>query len=103
MYPGEALFRSQAFRSVAGTAPVVPVGDSKPLTHVAKQNVWSMYTRSQQLYSSCLAVRYDNAMADSDKVDYAAWAWSEMDAIERMLNSHTCDVEDMVCESKVSI
>ena len=65
---------------------------------IAKQSVWSLYARSQLLFSSCLAMRYDSSINDMDKADFAVQAWVETEAIEAALNTHTCGIEKATSE-----
>ena len=55
--------------------------------------MWSLHASSQLLYSSCLAVRYDDHITDVNKGHFAARVWIESDEIEAALNIHTCGVE----------
>ena len=59
----------------------------------AKDTVWALYNRVMLLWHSCLRMRVNPTLAYSEKAQFAMAAWHELDAIERALNAHTCDLE----------
>lgn len=56
----------------------------------SKDSVWALYMRTLLLWHSSLRMRCDLNFSDSDRAQYAMSAWLEIDAIEVMLDRHTC-------------
>ncbi|KAI0671648.1 hypothetical protein C8Q78DRAFT_1078442 [Trametes maxima] len=54
---------------------------------------WALYMRTLLLWHSCLRMRCDLSLNDTDRAQYAMSAWLEIDRIEALLNRHTCAVE----------
>jgi hypothetical protein len=59
----------------------------------AKHTVWALYSRCYMLYTSCFTVHHDESISEYDKGQFALQAWLECERMERMLNTHTCDIE----------
>ena len=49
--------------------------------------------RAMLLWNSCIRLRTDTSLADTDKAQFALAAWTEIDAIEEALERHTCGIE----------
>ncbi|KAI0657039.1 hypothetical protein C8Q70DRAFT_1007912 [Cubamyces menziesii] len=64
-----------------------------PSIAASKHSVWALYMRTLLLWHSCLRMRCDMSMSDADRAQYAMNAWLEIDAIEAMLDQHSCTVE----------
>ncbi len=45
------------------------------------------------LWNSCIRVRTDNSVPETDKAQFALSAWTEIDVIEDALGRHTCGIE----------
>lgn len=56
----------------------------------SKDSVWALYMRTLLLWHSSLRMRCDPNFSDADRAQYAMSAWLEIDAIESMLDRHTC-------------
>jgi hypothetical protein len=59
----------------------------------AKHSIWALHARCHMLYTSCLSVHHDGSISEYDKGQFAVQAWLESERIEKMLNTHTCDLE----------
>ncbi|KAI0642505.1 hypothetical protein C8Q79DRAFT_916852 [Trametes meyenii] len=59
----------------------------------SKDSIWALYMRTLLLWHSCLRMRCDLSLNDTDRAQYAMSAWLEIDRIEALLNRHTCAVE----------
>ncbi len=68
-----------------GDPPAVPPPD--------KASVWALYTRAMLMWNSCIRMRADGSLPDSEKAAFAVAAWREIDAIEDALQRHTCGIE----------
>ena len=78
LFPGESLTR------VDGSPDTPPP---------SKDSVWALYMRAMLLWNSCIRLRTDTSLADTDKAQFALAAWTEIDAIEEALERHTCGIE----------
>ncbi|KAF9519732.1 hypothetical protein BS47DRAFT_1312358 [Hydnum rufescens UP504] len=76
-FPGEGLFGTPQMQD--GLA--------------AKHSIWALYSRSYLLYTGCFSVHHDESISEYDKGQFAVQAWLECERIEKMLNTHTCDIE----------
>ncbi|KAI0044523.1 hypothetical protein FA95DRAFT_1562170 [Auriscalpium vulgare] len=76
LFPGEALLPLQYFDAAAG-----------------KETVWALYIRAMLLWNSCVRFRGDASHSDADRSAFAMRAWLESEAIERLLDRHSCGVE----------
>ncbi|KAF9519724.1 hypothetical protein BS47DRAFT_1312356 [Hydnum rufescens UP504] len=59
----------------------------------AKHSIWALQSRCYMLYTSCFSVHHDASISEYDKGQFAVQAWLESEQIEKMLNTHTCNIE----------
>ncbi|TBU28622.1 hypothetical protein BD311DRAFT_663142 [Dichomitus squalens] len=78
LFPGESL------TCVDGSPDIPPP---------SKDSVWALYMRAMLLWNSCIRLRTDTSLPDTDKAQFALTAWTEIEAIEEALGRHTCGIE----------
>jgi hypothetical protein len=61
--------------------------------HSPKDTVWALHDRAFLLWHSCMQIRHDTTMTDTEKAQFSVNAWLEADALEKALNRHTCGIE----------
>ncbi|CDO71478.1 hypothetical protein BN946_scf184909.g72 [Trametes cinnabarina] len=81
LFPGESLTYADA------------TGDSAAVMPPDKDSVWALYIRAMLMWNSCIRIRGDPSLPDSEKADFAMTAWKEIDAIEDALKRHSCGIE----------
>ncbi|KAH9917688.1 uncharacterized protein BXZ73DRAFT_53282 [Epithele typhae] len=59
----------------------------------SKWSAWALYIRVQLVWHSCLRVRSDSLVADSQRAQWASTAWLELDAIEGAMDAHSCGIQ----------
>lgn len=79
------------FNGEATSRAMTPAGAG--VAERAKGTVWALYNRVMLLWHSCLRMRVDATLSYPEKAQFAMASWHELDAIERALNAHTCDLE----------
>ncbi|KAH9854700.1 hypothetical protein C2E23DRAFT_726239 [Lenzites betulinus] len=82
LFPGESL-----------TANVDGPGDQPAQPSPDKDSVWALYARAMLMWNSCIRMRTDSTLPDTEKAAFAVAAWKEIDAIEEALKQHTCGIE----------
>jgi hypothetical protein len=80
-FPGERLFGTPQMRDDLA----------------AKHSIWALYSRCYMLYTSCFSVHHDESISEYDKGQFAVQACLESERMEKMLNTHTCDLERASC------
>ena len=58
-----------------------------------KDTTWALQDRAILLWLSCVRMRNDPGTTDFEKAQFAVTTWLEADAIESILNNHTCGLE----------
>ncbi|OSD07202.1 hypothetical protein PYCCODRAFT_1430448 [Trametes coccinea BRFM310] len=81
LFPGESL------------TYVDGAGDLSAITPPDKDSVWALYIRAMLMWNSCIRMRGDPSLPDSEKANFAMSAWKEIDAIEEALKRHSCGIE----------
>ncbi|KAI9058380.1 hypothetical protein FKP32DRAFT_1581766 [Trametes sanguinea] len=81
LFPGESL----TYADVAD--------DPSAITPPDKDSVWALYIRAMLMWNSCVRMRGDSSLPDSEKANFAMSAWKEIDAIEQALKRHSCGIE----------
>ncbi|KAL7279934.1 hypothetical protein ACG7TL_006345 [Trametes sanguinea] len=81
LFPGESLTYADG------------AGDLSAITPPDKDSVWALYIRAMLMWNSCIRMRGDPSLPDSEKANFAMSAWKEIDAIEEALKRHSCGIE----------
>lgn len=59
----------------------------------SKDTIWALHDRCFLLWHACIHTRLDARATDSEKANFGVKAWLEADALELVLNKHTCTIE----------
>jgi len=58
-----------------------------------KDTIWALHNRALLLWLSCMCMRNDPGTTNFEKAQFAVKTWLEADALESILNKHTCGLE----------